>query len=81
MSLESVRAFLATRAPDIAIVELDGSQHAEQAAYDARRGDFMRSYGFRVLRFWNGHVTAEMEAVLDTIFAALHRKDVDGRYD
>ena len=25
MSLESVRAFLATRAPDIAIVELDGS--------------------------------------------------------
>src|SRR5258708_8208262 len=25
MSLESVRAFLATRAPDIAVVELDGS--------------------------------------------------------
>ena len=63
------------------IVELDGSQHVEQAAYDARRDDFMRSHGFRVLRFWNSHVAAETEAVLDTIFAALHRTDMDGRYD
>ncbi len=63
------------------IVELDGSQHAEQATYDAHRDDFMRSYSFRILRFWNGHVTAETEAVLDTIFAALHQKDMDGRHD
>ena len=63
------------------IIELDGSQHVEQAAYDAQRDHFMRSYGFRVLRFWNGHVASETEAVLDTIFAALHRKDMDGRYD
>ena len=63
------------------VVELDGSQHAETTDYDARRDHFIRSHGFRVLRFWHGHVTADMEAVLDTIFAALHRKEMDGRYD
>ena len=62
------------------IVELDGSQHVEQSDYDERRDAFLRSYGYRVLRFWNGHVASDMEAVLDTIFAAVHQKEMDGRY-
>jgi very-short-patch-repair endonuclease len=33
------------------IVELDGSQHAGQAAYDADRDAFFRAHGFAVLRF------------------------------
>src|SRR3954471_19929207 len=33
------------------IVELDGSQHADQSAYDARRDAFFRANGFAVLRF------------------------------
>jgi very-short-patch-repair endonuclease len=33
------------------IVELDGSQHAGQAAYDARRDHFFQERGFAVLRF------------------------------
>lgn len=33
------------------IVELDGSQHADAAAYDARRDAFFRAHGFAVLRF------------------------------
>ena len=33
------------------IVELDGSQHAGQAAYDARRERFFQQQGFTVLRF------------------------------
>ncbi len=33
------------------IVELDGSQHAEQAAYDASRDAFLRGQGFAILRF------------------------------
>lgn len=33
------------------IVEIDGSQHAEQAAYDARRERYFREQGFAVLRF------------------------------
>ena len=53
------------------VVELDGSQHLEQVAYDARRDQFLRSAGFRVLRFWNGDVTARLGEVVDTIFEAL----------
>ena len=53
------------------VVELDGSQHAESLAYDARRDRFLKSAGFRVLRFWNNEVIARPEDVLETIFAAL----------
>ena len=55
------------------VVELDGSQHANQMSYDARRDHFLRSAGFRVLRFWNGEVLSEAEGVLETIFEALTR--------
>ena len=63
------------------IVELDGSQHVEQATYDGQRDAFMRSYGFRILRFWNGDVLSRTDSVLETIFEALHRKEMDGRFD
>ncbi|WP_240788493.1 endonuclease domain-containing protein [Ramlibacter henchirensis] len=33
------------------VIELDGSQHAEQTAYDARRDAFFRGNGFKVLRY------------------------------
>jgi very-short-patch-repair endonuclease len=61
------------------IVELDGSQHLKRTEYDDRRDSFLRSAGYRVLRFWNGDVQAELDAVVDTIFEALHRRDIDGR--
>jgi very-short-patch-repair endonuclease len=63
------------------IVELDGSQHVEQSDYDARRDSFLRSHGFRVLRFWNNDVVAQREAILETIFEALRRPEMDGRFD
>jgi very-short-patch-repair endonuclease len=63
------------------IVELDGSQHADQMTYDARSDALLRFYGYRVLRFWNADVLARTDTVLDTIFEALHRKEMDGRFD
>ncbi len=63
------------------IVELDGGQHAQQAAYDIRRDDFLRSQGFRVLRFWNDDVQREIESIIETIHEALHRPELDGRLD
>jgi len=63
------------------VVELDGSQHVENADYDAGRDAFLRSNGFRVLRFWNGDVMARLETVLETIYEALHRDEMDGRFD
>ncbi len=63
------------------VVELDGSQHVDRKAYDARRDGFLRSAGFRVLRFWNGDVLSRTDQVVETIYAALHCTEMDGRLD
>ena len=63
------------------IVELDGSQHLDKAPYDFRRDAFLRSKGFRILRFWNGDVLSQPDNVGETIFEALHRHEMDGRFD
>jgi len=55
------------------IIEVDGGQHAEARAYDARRDDYMRGQGFRVLRFWNNDVLGNMEGVWNTIVAELKK--------
>ena len=49
------------------IIELDGSQHLEQTEYDAERTEYLRSKGYKVLRFWNNDVTNRMDAVLNMI--------------
>jgi very-short-patch-repair endonuclease len=51
------------------VIEVDGGQHAEARAYDARRDDYMRGQGFRVLRFWNNDVLSNMEGVWEMIAA------------
>ena len=43
-------ADFACLAPQL-VVEVDGSQHARQQAYDAKRDAYFRSLGFDVLRF------------------------------
>ncbi len=63
------------------VIELDGSQHVERSDYDERRDAFIRSYGYRVLRFWNADVVDRTESVMETIFAALHDSRLDGRFD
>lgn len=63
------------------IVELDGSQHAEAVEYDAKRDAYLRTNGYRVLRFWIGDVVHRTESVLETIYEALHNEGMDGRLD
>lgn len=63
------------------IVELDGAQHVADARYDANRDAYLKQHGYRVLRFWNGQVFSETEAVVETICQALHRPEMDGRFD
>ncbi|TAJ98074.1 MAG: endonuclease domain-containing protein [Reyranella sp.] len=63
------------------IVELDGSQHVTDAPYDANRDAFLRSAGFRVLRFWNGDVLSQTDSVVETIYEALYRPEMEGRFD
>lgn len=53
------------------IIELDGSQHADQAAYDARREAFFRSLGFTVLRFATDAPFSNLDGVLTVILNAV----------
>jgi very-short-patch-repair endonuclease len=53
------------------VIELDGGHHAVQLAEDSKRGDWLTSDGFTVLRFWNHEVLQQTEAVLQTIAEGL----------
>ncbi|WP_176477151.1 endonuclease domain-containing protein [Mesorhizobium sp. WSM4313] len=57
------------------IVEIDGSQHAESLR-DLERDAALKARGFRVLRFWNGDVLKELDAVCDTIIAYVKDKSL-----
>jgi very-short-patch-repair endonuclease len=58
------------------IVELDGSQHAEQGAYDAARDEFFRSHGFVVLRFASNAPFLNLDGLLTVIAAELSARGV-----
>ena len=53
------------------IIEADGGQHSENA-HDACRDAYLQSQGFRILRFWNNDILRDEDAVMETIFRALH---------
>ena len=57
------------------VVELDGSQHAEQTAKDRDRTDFLESRGYCVLRFWNNEMIENFEGVLETLTLALSQRE------
>ena len=49
------------------IVELDGSQHTANASHDARRDEFFRGHGFKVLRFATDEPLRTIDGVLAVI--------------
>ena len=53
------------------IVELDGSQHADQSERDESRTRFIRDEGYAVLRIWNHEVSSDIDAVLQRIADAV----------
>lgn len=55
------------------VIEVDGGQHAEEAIRqrDAERTAWLEGEGFRVLRFWNNEVMADMDGVLEVIRRAV----------
>ena len=52
------------------IVEVDGSQHAENAR-DLERTRWLEQQGYRVLRFWNNDVLGNIEGVVEVILMHL----------
>ena len=53
------------------VVEVDRGQHATSAQDDAARTRYMEAQGFRVIRFWNNDVLANIEGVVAEIERAL----------
>jgi very-short-patch-repair endonuclease len=53
------------------IIEADGGQHSDQAAYDAERTARLEDMGYRIMRFWNHEILDTLQCVLDRIQAAL----------
>ena len=51
------------------IIELDGSQHNEKRGIEADklRDEFLKSQGFRILRFWNNDINNNLSGVLEKI--------------
>ncbi len=53
------------------IIEVDGSPHLEQEAYDLERTAWLNEQGFRVLRFTNHEVIRNTQAVMQAILDAM----------
>ncbi len=61
------------------IIEVDGGQHMERANYDAERTAWLKTEGFRVIRFWNNQILEETDAVREAIFMAVQRLSTPSR--
>ena len=54
------------------IIEIDGSQHANQKAYDAKRGEFFGSHGFDVMRFPANLPFSDLQSMVQAIYNRLN---------
>jgi very-short-patch-repair endonuclease len=63
------------------IVELDGGQHATRAEADRQRTAYLQQQAYRVLRFWDSDVLADLDGVIDHITELLdpHPNPLPGR--
>ena len=53
------------------VVELDGGQHVEQAAYDEIRTGVLQGAGYCVLRYWNDDVLLRTSEVLEDVLRTI----------
>jgi very-short-patch-repair endonuclease len=68
--LGSYVADFACLAPKL-IIEIDGSQHADQEAYDAKRDAFFGSCGFDLLRFPANWPFSDLQSMVEAIYDRL----------
>jgi very-short-patch-repair endonuclease len=55
------------------IVEIDGGQHDSSSPREAERSTFLQNEGYRLLRFWNNDVLANLDGVHAIIVEELAR--------
>jgi very-short-patch-repair endonuclease len=49
------------------VIEVDGGQHTIEKEKDIERDNYLKKYGFKVLRFWNNDVLTNISGVLEVI--------------
>jgi very-short-patch-repair endonuclease len=49
------------------VIEVDGGQHSTERERDNERDKWLKGQGYKVLRFWNNEVLANIEGVLEVI--------------
>ena len=54
------------------IVEIDGSQHMGQQAYDTMRDGFFKSRGFDVMRFAANLPFSDLQAIVEAIYSRVN---------
>lgn len=56
------------------ILEIDGGHHNEVdvAARDLERQRWLENEGYRIIRFWNSEIAADLNAVLERIYVELY---------
>ena len=54
------------------VIELDGSQHINQAVYDEERTKYLENLGYKVIRVWNNDVINNLEGVVEYIINSLY---------
>jgi very-short-patch-repair endonuclease len=62
------------------IIEADGGQHGmpDGSRPDQIRDAFLQSQGFKVLRFWNSDIDANLAGVMESILGALNQSPPAG---
>src|SRR5579871_2447372 len=50
------------------IIEVDGSQHIDHIDYDVKRTAYLKSLGYKVLRYWNNEVLGNLDKVMSDIW-------------
>jgi very-short-patch-repair endonuclease len=53
------------------IVEIDGGQHDRSSLGEAERTGFLQNEGYRLLRFWNTEILANLDGVHEAIVEEL----------
>ncbi len=61
------------------VLEIDGDSHDSKTAYDARRDDFLRSLGLRVIHVQDTDVKKHLAGVIQYLRAILDSPPVEGR--
>ena len=50
------------------VIELDGESHLGREGYDRRRQDWLEAHDFKVLRFYNNDIPANLDEMMESLF-------------